>query len=94
MLKGIDISYSQGSIDFNAVKNSGINFVMIRSSWGWFNEDTTFRANVNGCEAVELPYGLYHYSYARNLNESKIEADGLIRLAQSCKPTYPICIDM
>lgn len=94
MLKGIDISSHQGSIDYNAVKNSGINFVMIRSSWGWFNEDTTFRANVNGCEAVGLPYGLYHYSYARNLNEAKIEADGLIRLAQSCKPAYPICIDM
>ncbi len=94
MLKGIDISSYQGNIDFNGVKSSGINFVMIRSSWGWFNEDTTFRANVNGCEAVGLPYGLYHYSYARNLNEAKIEADGLIRLAQSCKPTYPICIDM
>lgn len=94
MLKGIDISNHNGTIDFNKVKSSGINFVLIRSSWGWFNEDTMFRANVNGCEAVGLPYGLYHYSYARNLNEAKIEADGLIRLAKSCNPSYPLIIDM
>ena len=30
MFKGIDISNHNGSIDFNRVKNSGIDFVMIR----------------------------------------------------------------
>lgn len=94
MLKGIDVSNHQGSINWQAVKNDGIDFAIIRSSWGWFNEDTMFRANVNGCEAVGLPYGLYHYSYARNLDEAKIEVDGLIRLAKSCSPSYPIIIDM
>lgn len=94
MLKGIDVSNHQGSINWQAVKNDGIDFAIIRSSWGWFNEDTMFRANVNGCEAVGLPYGLYHYSYARNLDEAKIEVDGLINLAKSCSPSYPIIIDM
>lgn len=94
MVKGIDISSHNGNIDFDKVKKAGISFAMIRSSWGWFNEDTMFRANVNGCEAVGMPYGLYHYSYARNLNEAKMEADGLINLAKSCNPNYPICIDM
>lgn len=94
MLKGIDISNHQGDIDFHKVKENGISFVMIRSSWGWFNEDTMFRTYVNGCESVGLPYGLYHYSYARNLQEAKIEADGIIQLAKSCHPSYPIAIDM
>lgn len=94
MIKGIDISNHNGNIDFVKVKNAGIGFVMIRSSWGWFNEDTMFRANVNGCESVGLPYGLYHYSYARNLSEAKTEVEGLIKLAKSCNPRYPIVIDM
>lgn len=94
MIKGIDISNHNGVINFNKVKESGIGFVMIRSSYGWFNEDKSFRNNVKGCEAVGLPYGLYHYSYARNLNEAQTEVEGLIRLAKSCNPTYPIVIDM
>ena len=94
MLKGVDVSNHQGAIDWQAVKDNGIDFAIIRSSWGWFTEDTMFRNNVNGCEAVGIPYGLYHYSYARNLNEAQIEVEGLIRLANSCNPTYPIIIDM
>ena len=94
MLKGIDVSNHQGGIDWLAVKNDGIDFAIIRSSYGWFTEDSMFRHNVNGCEAVGLPYGLYHYSYARNLEEAKIEVEGLIRLANSCNPSYPIIIDM
>ena len=93
-IKGIDISNHNGNIDFTKVKKAGINFVMIRSSYGWFNEDSNFRNNVKGCEAVGLPYGLYHYSYARNLNEAKIEVEGLIKLAKTCNPKYPIVIDM
>lgn len=93
-LKGIDISSWNKGLDYNKIKNNGISFVMIRSSFGWFNEDNEFRNHVKGCEAVGLPYGLYHYSYALNLDQAKIEADGLINLAKSCNPTYPIVLDM
>lgn len=94
MLKGIDISNHQGNVDFNRVKNNGINFAIIRSSWGWFHEDNMFRTYVKGCESVGLPYGLYHYSYATNLEQAKIEVDNFINLAKSCNPTYPLIIDM
>lgn len=94
MLKGIDVSSWNKGIDYNRVKNNGIDFVIIRSSFGWFNEDNEFRNHVKGCEAVGLPYGLYHYSYALNLDQAKTEVEGLIRLAKSCNPTYPIILDM
>lgn len=94
MLKGIDISSHNRDINFSKVKNSGIQFVMIRSSYGWFNEDKKFKDNAKGCEAVGLPYGIYHYSYARSLEEARIEVEGLIRLIKSFNPTYPIVIDM
>ena len=94
MLKGIDISSWNKGIDYNKVKNGGIDFAIIRSSFGWFTEDNEFRNHVKGCEAVGLPYGLYHYSYALTLNQAKTEVEGLIRLAKSCNPTYPIILDM
>ena len=53
------------------LKNAGNTFAMIRSSYGYFNQDLQFKNNVAGCEKVGLPYGLYHYSYARNLARSR-----------------------
>lgn len=94
MVKGIDISCFQSHIDWNKVKNSDVKFAMIRSSFGFFNTDPMFENHVKNCEDVEMPYGLYHYSYARNLNEAKIEVDNFIALANKCRPTYPLCIDM
>lgn len=94
MIKGIDVSNHQGEIDWNSVKNNGIQFAILRASYGWFTEDKSFRNNVNGCESVSLPYGLYHYSYALNIEQARQEADGIIRLAKSCNPTYPIVLDM
>ena len=94
MFKGIDISNHNGSIDFNRVKNSGIDFVMIRSSWGLFNKDTRFEEYVNGCERAGIPYGLYHYSYATNLQQAEIEVNNFIELAKRCNTSYPLAIDM
>lgn len=94
MIKGVDVSNHQGAIDWSAVKNSGIGFAMLRIGYGWFNEDNMFRTNARGCEAVGLDYGAYLYSYARNLAEAEIEAQGIINLIKQFNPTYPIVIDM
>lgn len=94
MSKGIDISYHQGNIDFNSVKNSGIEFVMIRASFGFFNEDKKVHEYVRECEKVGLPYGFYHYSYARNLEEAEKEVKGFLNLVKNYNPTYPLVIDM
>lgn len=93
-LKGIDISTWQGNVDFNKVKAAGINFVLIRTGYGSKGKDSKLEANVRGCEAVGLPYGFYHYSYARNSEEAKTEVQNLLNLIKGYKPTYPVYIDM
>lgn len=72
--KGIDISYYQGSIDFDKVKNSGIEFVILRE--GYREEtDAKFYEYVEECKKVDLPIkGVYHFSYALNEAEAKKEA--------------------
>ena len=93
MEKGIDISVHNGNIRFDEIKDK-VSFVMIRSSWGFFQEDNLLDKNVKGCEQEKIPYGFYHYSYAVNLEEAKKEVEGVLNLIQHYHPTYPIVIDM
>lgn len=91
--KGIDISKHNGNIDFNKLKGN-VDFVMVRTSFGFFNEDSKYKEYITGLENVGIPYGLYHYSYARNLDEAKKEADGFLNIAKQYNPSYPLVIDM
>jgi len=93
MIKGIDISQHNGNIDFSKVAKE-VDFVIIRSSWGFYQEDSKFRIYANECERLNIPYGFYHYSYARNLDEAKCEVNGMINSIKNYNPTYPIIIDM
>ena len=95
--KGIDVSYAQGKIDWEKVKKSGVEFAMIRACYGWDNDeqiDRYFRYNVAGCEAAGLPYGLYHYSYAKTPEEAKKEAAFFLRVIKGMKPEYPVVFDL
>ena len=95
--KGIDVSRHQGSIDWEKVKSSGVQFALLRAGYGSDREgqaDARFLQNVAGCEAVGLPWGAYLYSYAMSIGEAKSEADHLLRLLRGKKPSYPIVIDM
>ena len=86
---GIDVSEHNGIIDWKAIKRAGVEFAIIRSSYGHFVEDQQFRRNVKECERYKIPYGLYHYSYVANDAQMREEASGFIRLCKTCKPSYP-----
>lgn len=74
MIKGIDVSYHNGEIDWQAIKDAGIEFVMVRSSYGLQSKDKMFAQNVAGAKAVGLKVGAYHYSYALNVEDAIQEA--------------------
>ncbi len=91
--KGIDISHHQGDIDFDKLKGN-IDFAMVRTSYGSFYEDRKYKQNINGLEKINVPYGLYHFSYATNVYSAKKEAQGFLNLIKNYKPTYPVVIDI
>ena len=95
---GIDVSKWQGTIDWNAVKSSGISFVVIRcgyrgSSTGVLVKDPMFEANIKGATKAGLKVGLYFFSQAVNEKEAVEEASMAIALAKDYKISYPIFID-
>ena len=103
MLKGIDVSEFNGVIDWAAVKASGrVDFAIIRSGLGWtdgdlaLRRDKQFEANIKGCEANGIPYGIYHYSYCLKPENARKEAQYVVRLLKDAgaKPLYPIWLDL
>ena len=98
-LKGIDVSYWQGKIDWKKVKAAGVDFAIIRCAYGSnksSQDDSKFAANVKGCIAYGIPYGVYLYAHANTVSEAKDEADHAIRIlkANKCKPDYPVYYDL
>jgi GH25 family lysozyme M1 (1,4-beta-N-acetylmuramidase) len=101
MKKGIDVSSHQGVIDWKKVKNAGIEFAIIRLGYGdniTKQDDTQFLNNVNGCIANNIPFGVYIYSYATNINgnasiQSEIEHTKR-QLDKISKKPFCVYIDM
>ena len=82
-LKGIDVSYWQGTIDWAKVKKAGVDFAIIRCGFGSNakdNDDTKFAANVRGCVKNGIPYGVYLYSHANTVSKANNEAEHALRL--------------
>lgn len=76
--RGIDISTWQGNIDAGKVKNSGIEFVILREGYRQ-TADSRFFENARKCKEVGLTVmGVYHFSYALNAEQAKQEAQSCI----------------
>ena len=96
---GIDVSYYNGSIDWNAVKRAGIENVMVRVGYrgygtsGTLNEDPRFRENIEGALDAGLNVGVYIFSQAITRQEASDEADFIINRIRDYNITLPVVID-
>ena len=96
---GIDISKHNGNIDWNAVKNSGVQYVILRcgyrgSASGVLVEDQKFKRNIQGATAAGLKVGIYFFSQAVNEVEAVEEASMTLSLIKNYRITYPVYIDV
>ena len=95
--KGIDVSKWQGEIDFQKVKNNGVEFVIIREGYGKKDPnqvDKKFKQNYEGAKKAGLPVGVYHYSYADSVSDAKLEAEFCLENIQGLELEYPVCFDI
>jgi GH25 family lysozyme M1 (1,4-beta-N-acetylmuramidase) len=96
---GIDVSKWNGNIDWNAVKNSGVSYVIIRcgyrgSTTGAMIEDPKFKTNIRGANAAGLKVGIYFFSQAVNEVEAVEEASMTINLIKNYSISYPVFLDV
>lgn len=96
-LTGIDVSEHQGQINWEKVKNDGIDFAIIRCGYGMDQtdqDDDWFEYNADECERLGIPYGVYLYSYATSTSRASSEADHVLRLIEGRNLSYPVFYDM
>lgn len=60
MIKGIDISNHQPSVDFNSLKNS-IQVVIMKATEGVSYKDALLESHYQGAKAAGFPVGFYHF---------------------------------
>ena len=80
IIRGIDVSEHNGFIDWDDVAEAGIEFAIVRASYGKAGQDEMFLGNVNGAHSVGLQCGAYHYGYALTPEDAVIEAQNCERI--------------
>lgn len=94
---GIDVSRHNGVIDWQAVKDDGIEFAIIRVGYGDnldYQDDIRAIYNMDECERLGIPYGVYLYSYAVCDEQAYSEADHIIRMLEGRNPVMGVFIDI
>ena len=95
---GIDVSFYQGDIDWQAVADSGVKFAMIRcgyrgSSEGELFVDEKFEQNMQGAIDAGLDVGVYFFSQSTGAIEGAEEALFVLDLIKDYKITMPVAFD-
>ena len=81
---GIDVSSFQGEINWEKVKNTGVEFAIIRLGFGYTvnNElvlDKYFKENLQHAKEQGLKVGVYFYTYANTLEEIEEQAKFIVK---------------
>ena len=95
---GIDVSEFQTVTDWNAVKQAGVDFVMVRGGrrgyeTGLIVEDTDYRRNIEGAQEAGLDVGVYFFSQAVTTNEAREEARFVLDCIKDYEISYPVVFD-
>ena len=96
---GIDISRWQGDIDYEAVKNAGVEFVFIKvgGTTGVDSDeyyvDRKFKDNIEGFNKVGIPVGVYIYTFAKTPEQAIRDANWIVEQIKDYEVTLPIVYD-
>ncbi len=95
---GIDVSKWNKTIDWEEVKDAGVEFAIIRcgyrgASSGALVLDPLYEQNIRGAIAADIPVGVYFFTQAVDEVEAVEEASMVIRLIEEYDVDYPVFLD-
>lgn len=93
----IDVSYVQGQINWDQVKTTGVDGVIIQCGYGdniTSQDDKYWKRNADECTRLGIPFGAYIYSYATSMAQIESEAQHVLRLVKGYNLSYPIYLDL
>ncbi|MDE6781969.1 MAG: glycoside hydrolase family 25 protein [Ruminococcus sp.] len=97
-IAGIDVSEFQGYIDWQQVKNAGIEFAFVRIGCRTYDDggiifDERFKENLYSADRAGIKTGVYFFSQALTVEEALEEADAVIEAIRPFNITYPVVFD-
>ncbi len=97
-IRGIDVSKFQGNVDWQAVKESGMEFAMIRLGIRGYESgemvmDERFYDNLQNAQAAGLKTGVYFFSSAVTQEEAVEEAEFVLKALEGRSIDMPIVFD-
>ena len=92
-MKGIDVSSYQGDIDFEQVKNAGIEYVIIKAG-EWNKVNSKFEENYEKAKAAGLHIGFYWFCDGETIEQIEMEADACIEALADKQFDFPIYMDL
>ncbi len=98
IINGIDISYYQGTVDFDKLQADGVDFLILRAgyrgnTYGNLVADTNFATYANEAIKRNIDIGAYIYSQAITVQEAKDEAAFILDIVKGYDITLPIVFD-
>lgn len=98
-VKGIDVSKYQGDVDWVKVKESGVDYVMLRLGLRGYETgklvlDENFETNIQGALDAGLEVGVYFFTQAITDAEAREEAEFVCAALEPYQITYPVSIDV
>ncbi|MDE7363173.1 MAG: glycoside hydrolase family 25 protein [Oscillospiraceae bacterium] len=91
-LRGIDVSSWQDTIDWKRVKQSGVDFAILRSSF-YVRKDRMFEYNIEEAQKAGVMVGVYHYCYATTVLEAREEARYFLSVIAPYEIDFPVILD-
>ena len=91
---GIDVSYWQGVIDWNKAK-ADIDFAIVRLGYGQNTVDKQAQRNISELNRLNIPYGVYWFSYAYTVEMARNEAKSAVAYLKKlgANLAYPVYFD-
>ena len=91
--QGIDVSNWQGYINYEEVRNDGIQVVYIKASQGTNIKDAYFDINYENAKANGLSVGFYHYLTATSTEQAIEEANFFVSVISGKTPDCKLVLD-
>ncbi len=96
---GVDLSKSSGNVDFEVLKNSGVDFVMLRLGGrgyetGLVSLDENFVSNITKAQSAGLEVGVTFFSQAVTPREAEEEAEFVLSNLIPYRISFPVAFDM
>lgn len=96
MKKGVDLSTFQKNVDYQGLKDSGVDFAIIRVGYGKDagQKDAMFETHYRGCKDAGIKVGVYHYSYCTNVSNAEKEAQNCLNYLDGKELDLPVFYDL